>query len=332
MKDEPRTSFMLDEAAEPLTDFSRDSTARPPTRTHSEMGNADVTERQCTRNQAAFNIFLYMFGATQIPFALGQMGWYWGTVFMVTMTISSYHSGHLLSDMCVRCGLHSWPAIGEYAFGRRGRLGIEGLQTLNFFLSGIVQTQGAGALWQQTFNHSPICQWEWLLLSTAVYAIFLQIPSFSGSGPMVVATVITVGLTVWRVVLLAYLLPAHGSYPHLCYDGQTTTSVLSAAANLVFTFGSHALMPEEVREMVKPSEIHSAFDLAYVACIPLYFLIGYSSFYAFGVFNSGANLLLNFPDSLAVRTYMYANTFLGYLPISYGQVVARPPPPGASLS
>ena len=41
----------------------------------STRSTADLTVRQCTRNQAAFNIFLYMFGATQIPYAIGQMGW-----------------------------------------------------------------------------------------------------------------------------------------------------------------------------------------------------------------------------------------------------------------
>ena len=76
-----------------------------------------------------------------------------------------------------------------------------------------------------------------------------QIPSFSGSLPMQIATVITVILTIWRTVLPAYLLPADGRYCHVCYGGQTVSSTLSAAANLVFTFGSHAMMPEEVREM-----------------------------------------------------------------------------------
>ena len=55
----------------------------------STRSTADLTVRQCTRNQAAFNIFLYMFGATQIPYAIGQMGWLWGTVFMVSMSVSS---------------------------------------------------------------------------------------------------------------------------------------------------------------------------------------------------------------------------------------------------
>jgi hypothetical protein len=42
--------------------------------------SADVTVRECSKEQAAFNMFLYMFGATQIPYAIGQMGWYWGAL------------------------------------------------------------------------------------------------------------------------------------------------------------------------------------------------------------------------------------------------------------
>ena len=45
-------------------------------------------------------------------------------------------------------------------------------------------------------------------------------------------------------------------------------------ANLVFTFGSHAMMPEEVREMISPAEIHWAYDCAYALAIPLYVLLG----------------------------------------------------------
>ena len=157
----------------------------------SSRSTADLTVRQCTRNQAAFNIFLYMFGATQIPYAIGQMGWLWGSVFMVTMSVSSYHSGHLLADICVRRRAYSWPAIGLVGFGAAGQYAIEALQTTNFVLSGVVQTQGAGSVWQQAFDRSLICQWEWLLVSTAVFAVFLQIPSFGGSLPMKVATAIT---------------------------------------------------------------------------------------------------------------------------------------------
>jgi len=88
--------------------------------------------------------------------------------------------------------------------------------------------------------------------------------------------------------------------------------------------------------MISPAEVHSAYDIAYALAIPLYVLLGYSNpspnpnprpnpnpspnpnpnpspnqvllgysgFYAFGIFNSGANFLLNFRDSAPVRAFM----------------------------
>ena len=41
---------------------------------------------------------------------------------------------------------------------------------------------------------------------------------------MKVATAITVVLTVWGLVLSAYLLPSEGRYCHTCYGGQTLAS------------------------------------------------------------------------------------------------------------
>ena len=102
--------------------------------------------------------------------------------------------------------------------------------------------------------------------------------------------------------------------------------------------------------MISPAEVHSAYDLAYAVAIPLYFLLGYSGFYAFGVFNSGAappyhpasphhaapypatplamlhplpgaNFLLNFPDGAPVRALMVATAVFGYLPLSYGSIL-----------
>ena len=36
------------------------------------------------------------------------------------MSISSYHSGHLLADICVRRRAYSWPAIGLLGYGAAG--------------------------------------------------------------------------------------------------------------------------------------------------------------------------------------------------------------------
>ena len=49
--------------------------------------------------QAAFNLFFYMFGASQVPYAIAQMGWIWGPVFLVALCISSFLSGHVRNLM-----------------------------------------------------------------------------------------------------------------------------------------------------------------------------------------------------------------------------------------
>lgn len=49
--------------------------------------------------QAAFNLFFYMFGASQVPYAIAQMGWGWGPVFLAALCISSFISGHVRNAM-----------------------------------------------------------------------------------------------------------------------------------------------------------------------------------------------------------------------------------------
>ena len=59
---------------------------------HSEL-------RTMSWGQAAFNLFFYMFGASQVPYAIAQMGWGWGPVFLVALCLSSFLSGHVRNAM-----------------------------------------------------------------------------------------------------------------------------------------------------------------------------------------------------------------------------------------
>ena len=136
------------------------------------------------------------------------------------------------------------PDLGRAAFGPRGAAVLEALQIASFVLTGVAQTQGAGSAWQQALPEVPLCASQWVLLNALPYLLFLQIPSFAGSGMLRVASVLAVVLTLWRVGLYLVLLAAWGRYPYICYTGQTSTSILSAAANLMFTFGVKNTMPE----------------------------------------------------------------------------------------
>jgi len=96
---------------------------------------------------------------------------------------------------------------------------------------------------------------------------------------------------------------------------------MGGAANLVFTFGSHAMMPEEIREMAEPKRMHCAYNIAYAFVVPLYAAFGFVGFWAYGVFNSGSNLMLNFEDTLVVQVYQAVAVITGYLPLVLGQLV-----------
>jgi len=81
------------------------------------------------------------------------------------------------------------------------------------------------------------------------------------------------------------------------------------------------MMPEEIREMVEPKRMHLSYNLAYGAVIPLYAVFGFVGFWAYGIFNSGANLMLNFRDSSYVQVYQAVAVIAGYLPLVLGQLV-----------
>jgi len=282
-------------------------------------GDSDVV-RQCTWKQAAANTFFYLYGAGAVPYAIAQMGLWPSMIVLALFTVVSFVSGHLLLDICVRRRVYSYPAVGELAFGRCGSILVSAMQVASFVLGGIAQTQGAGSNWQMAFPSAPICQSSWLWINTAVSIAFYQIPSFSGSAMMLAATMLMVVITVASTALTLVYLPLYGPYcpEHLCYDGQTTTTMLAAAANLCFTFGSHAILPEEVREMVVPKQMHRAFSTAYAVAVPLYVLIGYGAFYTYGIFVSGSSLNLNFPDNLGNQLVITLGLFGG---VSYGQIL-----------
>ena len=185
---------------------------------------SDNRLRHCTWQQAAFNIFFYMFGASQIPFAMGQMGWSWGMGILTALTVSSWLSGHYLTDVCIRTYAYSWPDVARKAFGQCGFYLVQAIQIANFALSGVVQVQGSGSLWQQAFQDSPLCQWQWILLNVIPFLLFLQIPSFSGSTPLKIATWLTVVITSWRVILILTLVGIDGQYCYVCYTGMSSVA------------------------------------------------------------------------------------------------------------
>mmetsp|Transcript_20136 Transcript_20136/g.46924 ORF Transcript_20136/g.46924 Transcript_20136/m.46924 type:complete len:578 (-) Transcript_20136:151-1884(-) len=281
---------------------------------------AEAHLRRGSWPQASLNILFSMFAASQIPFAIAQMGWTGGIVLFWVLTLCSWWSGHVLTDCCIHSDAYTWHDLGHAAFGRGGALLVEVLQTVGIVLTGMVQTQGAASVWQQAFPHVKLCASEWILVNVAPYLLFLQIPSFGDSGLLGIASVLTVGLTLWRVTMFLWLLGEWGSYEHVCYGGQTFSTLLSGVANMMFTFGVKNVLPEMTREMSEPRDMHKSWAVANGIVVPLYALFGFWGMYAFGIFNQGAGFVLQFKDDPMVRAYNIASAVVGYLPLVYGQI------------
>jgi len=276
--------------------------------------------RKCSWQQAGFNIFFYMFAASQIPFAISQMGWTWGAILFTLIVSCSWWSGYVLTECCVRREMYTWYDLGFDAFGWWGGAMVATLQTSGLVLTGIVQVQGAGSLWQQAFPDVPICSWQWILVNGAPYLFFMQIPSFGGASILKLATFLTVILTVWRVILFITLLVTLGPYKYVCYDGQTFSTVLSGASNMMFTFGVKNVLPEMTREMADPKDMHKAWTAANIVGMPTYALLGFWGVWAFGIFTQNAAFALQFKPDAAVLAYNIAAATTGYLPLIYGQI------------
>jgi len=159
------------------------------------------------------------------------------------------------------------------------------------------------------------------LINAVPYFIFLQVPSFSGSSPMKIATGITLVGTLWRVLMYVGAFLAWGAYPYRCYGGQDLTTIFNGAANLMGSFGVKVVIPEMIREMKKPDDFHKAWAVSQAIVIPLYIGIRLWGFALFGTFVDGTNLFNNFKNNAMIEVYFLSQLVTGYLPLCYGQIL-----------
>jgi len=270
--------------------------------------------------QAGFNIFLNMFGASQIPFAISQMGWVWGPIIFVLLVACSWWSGHVLVDCCIHSKTYTWKDLGTRAFGACGGHAVGWLQTIGIVLTGVLQTQGGSSVWAQSFPDVGICAWWWMVVNAAPLIIFLQIPSFGGSWVMVFATTVAIISTIWQQVLYLTLMGVNGKYPYLCYGGQTLGTAVAATCNMMFSFGVKNILPEMTREMVNPKEMHKSWFWSQAVAMPLYALYGFLGFYMYGIFNQNASFGLQFDRNNWQIAYNIFSLFGNLVPTVYGQI------------
>lgn len=272
--------------------------------------------------QTAFSVFLNLFTASQIPYAISTMGWTWGIIIYTLMVTSNWWGGHMLIKSCVRADAYSWRDLGHAAFGYHGGLVVDYLQTIGIVLMGMLQTQNAGGYWGQAFPMvESVCSWWWILINALPLLIFFQIPSFGGTNVMKYATGLTVVCVLWRMALYLALMGYYGKYPYTCYGGQSTTSIFTGTCNMIYTFSVTNVLPEMMREMTKPQEMHRSWDLANYVAMPLFTLFGFWGFYLYGVFNQQATFSVQFQaDNTNLLVYNIFALIGNLLPSVYNQL------------
>lgn len=276
---------------------------------HEEQHN--VLER-ATWQRVTANFLSVTFGAIQIPYSYGQMGWLWGSVGLVLSAVSTWVSAQYIGDICLRYGARSYPEIGRLAFGDKGRVLVAFLQWLSYFLTGTVQVAFSGATYQQTLRgtqfETALCTEGWMLVTAITLAVpCVFVASFQEATwlSVVVVTSQMVGLGIFFVQI-----GEKGKYRAEglpCYSQFTSASALAALSNIAFSFGGHGVLPELIREMRKPTDFYKAMTFSYgVVLVPLYTGVGLLGFWAFGN-AAAANFAENLQDGMYLRVYLWFN-------------------------
>ena len=270
----------------------------------------------------SFNLLAVMFGATQLGFTFGQMGWVLGGLAIGLSAISTWASGILIGRAAIRTGAQSYPELGFKAFGRKGKTVISAAQWMSYFLTGMTQIAFSGAGYQQTFKGTKLgtfCTEGWMLVTTCLLAPCVMVPSFEEAVGM---SVIVVGVQCFGLLIMYSQIFANGRYASegLCYTQWTASSVLAAVANCAFSFGGHGVIPELIREMREPKDFEKAFNVAYGFTVPMYVFTGSLAFWAWGNASS-ANWVENLQSTNWVHAYNWINTVATFPLVVVGQVV-----------
>ena len=169
--------------------------------------------------------FVLMFGGTQLAYAMGQMGWFWGVFWLSFSAGSTWLSGHVLGALCIETGAATYPELGRACLGRSGEVAAHLCQWFGYYLTGVVQIAFMSASWDQTFRGQAwadgLCQWEWMLISAALLVPFVQVPAFSQFGQLaLLATCSSIYMVVIYLAAIAYHGPySAGTAPAEAWDG-----------------------------------------------------------------------------------------------------------------
>lgn len=282
-----------------------------------QNANPDAQEtqkpRDATKTDIALNVVSVICFPLGVPYAMGQSGWWAGSIFLFYSAVSTYVNTLLLGEICVKFrNLNSYPAIAEKAFGETygslARVLTSSVQWIGFFFLVVYNLVMLGEYMSILDISSGVCQQQYIIGSALVLAILGQIPTWKDLAwlAMVFLTITLFGL----ITLIDEAFEGHDSDPD--YSSITFSSIINGMTAMAFAYGGAGMFPEMIQEMKDPADFNGptgSLSQAYVVIVPSYVLAGVVGFWAFGTACSG-NIVENFPDN-KLRTVLLAfNLFL----------------------
>ncbi|KAK9718028.1 hypothetical protein K7432_005782 [Basidiobolus ranarum] len=239
----------------------------------------------------------------QLPYSLKQGGWI-GVGIMVLSAIIAIYSGHLL----IRClyyngvnRLESYPAIGQAAFGRFGKITVQlfhysiliGTSCIYIMLTGLnaqsmTQQLGVDLSLKLWITIAAIIAWvPFIALKTLREVAFLSIFG-------VLATVVVIVVT---VVLGLLDLPRNMDKTH---DAVVLSGLPVALASISFSFGGNVIYAHVEKSMKNPEQWTKILSLSVGTILVMYLVLGIPGYYVYG--NATTSPILdNLPTGAALN-------------------------------
>jgi len=279
--------------------------------------------------EAVMNNVAFMLSPFLLPSVIVQTGWIFGVVFMAFSNIVTYTTGMLLGHICTAYpNLYSYPVMAEEVFriigqswcgfgvvgqercAKGGRIFVQVMQLLSYYLAGISELIFLMQYFSQLLKNAHLgghemCQLDWLFVSALCCWPFMQIPDFHESRWSALGTNLLVGFAVVVAFYEIFLVTPWTCDPGPEYPEVTFGSLMVGLTGIAYAYGGHGLYPEILREMEDPSEWPSVMRWTYGIVTPLYIVLGFLGYYAYGA-HARANINSNFPNNIVNRAAIFA--------------------------
>ena len=295
---------------------SNDENASPLVQLDATEHSVDARLPRADVRTIALNTWLYMATPMSMPATVAVAGARWSMVFFTYSAGSTYWTGHVLgkafladptcttyakmtskaaSRVLIRRGVDE-SKVGKWE--PRIEFAVLVLQFVTYYLDATVQIVYITQYFGQTFTNVKMCSATWALFVGVMSLPVVQIPTIHDSGRVVAlpCVAVVVALAVFFGEILSTR-PWEKCDPGPTYGRVVTSaSVFNSLGNFAYGFGGHGLYPEELRELKNPEDWPKVLNITYGTMVPIYLLVMYWGYKAYGDFAKG-NINLNFPHN-----------------------------------